>query len=156
MSIQKKHIFWGRCVDREQIVCNMEGFQDLIVTLICLGLFWVMVIQLWEMFSSLTHQVDFRQVTSQILFLLILVELFRLLIIYLQEHSVSVGVAVEVTIVSVLREVIVRGALEIPWVQLLAICGLLLILGVLMNLAKKPRARNRYYMGKCRYRESNH
>jgi uncharacterized membrane protein (DUF373 family) len=41
--------------------------------------------------------------------LLILVELFRLLIIYLQEHRVSIGVAVEVSIVSVLREIIVKA-----------------------------------------------
>jgi uncharacterized membrane protein (DUF373 family) len=41
-----------------------------------------------------------------------LVELFRLLIIYLQEQRVSIGVAMEIAIVSVLREVIVRGVLE--------------------------------------------
>ncbi|MGJ3252168.1 MAG: phosphate-starvation-inducible PsiE family protein, partial [Elainellaceae cyanobacterium] len=67
-----------------------------------------------------------------ILFLLILVELFRLLIIYLQEHRVSIGVAVEVSIVSVLREIIVRGVLETPWVQVLVACVFLLVLGALL------------------------
>ncbi len=60
--------------------------------------------------------------------MLILVELFRLLMVYLQEHSISVGVAVEVTIVSLLREIVVHGALEISWVNTLAICGLLFVL----------------------------
>jgi uncharacterized membrane protein (DUF373 family) len=60
------------------------------------------------------------------------VELFRLLIIYLQEHRVSVGVAVEVSIVSVLREIIVRGILETPWSQVLATCFFLLSLGGLL------------------------
>ncbi|HEY9847551.1 MAG TPA: phosphate-starvation-inducible PsiE family protein, partial [Candidatus Caenarcaniphilales bacterium] len=74
----------------------------------------------------------FPSVTSDILFILILVEIFRLLIIYLQEQRISVGVAVEVSIVSVLREVIIREALEIPWQQILAICAFLLVLAVLL------------------------
>ncbi|OKH29738.1 hypothetical protein NIES2101_43070, partial [Calothrix sp. HK-06] len=43
-----------------------------------------------------------------------------------------VRVAVEVTIVSVLREIIIRGALEIPWQQILSVCSLLLVLGILL------------------------
>jgi uncharacterized membrane protein (DUF373 family) len=59
--------------------------------------------------------------------------------VYLQEHSISVGVAVEVTIVSVLREVVVHGALDISGLQTAAICGLLLILGgMLIVCAKTP------------------
>jgi len=136
-----RFIFSNRWLDRHQIVRNMEAFQDVIVIFLCLGLFAVMVIQLLEMFGSLIQPepVDFQKVTAKILFLLILVELFRLLVIYLQEHSVSVGVAVEVTIVSVLREVIVHGALEISWVQVLALCGLLFVLGgLLMVCARTP------------------
>jgi uncharacterized membrane protein (DUF373 family) len=75
---------------------------------------------------------NFPRVTSDILFLLILVELFRLLIIYLKEHRVSIGVAVEVSIVSVLREIIVRGILETPWVQVMAACSFLIVLGSLL------------------------
>jgi len=51
-------------------------------------------------------------VTSDILFILILVELFRLLIIYLQEQRISVGSSGSFN--SVLREVIIREVLEIP------------------------------------------
>lgn len=72
--------------------------------------------------------------TADILFLLILVELFRLLIIYLQEQRISIGVAVEVAIVSALREVIVKGVLETDWSQVLATCAFLLVLGVLLVL----------------------
>jgi Na+(H+)/acetate symporter ActP len=64
--------------------------------------------------------------------LLILVELFRLLIIYLQEQRVSIGVAVEVSIVSVLREVIVRGVLETSWIQILAACAFLMVMAALL------------------------
>ncbi|RUT09526.1 hypothetical protein DSM106972_000200 [Dulcicalothrix desertica PCC 7102] len=74
-----------------------------------------MVIRLYDLFSSLIVPIKFQNITSDILFILILVELFKLLIIYLREQRISVGVAVEVKIVSVLREIIIRGALEIPW-----------------------------------------
>jgi uncharacterized membrane protein (DUF373 family) len=129
---RSRFILGNRWFNRNQIVQSMEAFQDLIVVLLCIGLFCVMVIQLWHIFILLIYPINFKAVTSDILFLLILVELFRLLIIYLQEHSVAVGVAVEVSIVSILREVIVHGALEINWLQLLSICCLLSILGVLL------------------------
>jgi len=66
-----------------------------------------LAIQLRAMFISLLPPLDFKAVTSDILFLLILVELFRLLVIYLQEESLDWGSCAKYSIVSVLREVIV-------------------------------------------------
>ena len=117
---------------RERIVQNLETIQNLIVVALSIALFCVMVIRLADLFLSLLVPLKFQGVTSNILFILILVEIFRLLIIYLQEQRISVGVAVEVSIVSVLREVIIRGALEIPWQQILAVCAFLLVLGGLL------------------------
>ena len=91
-----------------------------------------MVLQIREMILSLLPPIQFHVVTADILSLLIWVELFRLLIIYLKEQRVSIGVAVEVTIVSVLREMIVRGVLETSWSQVLAVCAFLLVLGALL------------------------
>ena len=123
---------WYVWLNKTAIVRALETVQDLIVVSLCLALFSVMVIQLRAMFISLLPPLNFKAVTSDILFLLILVELFRLLIIYLQEQRVSIGVAVEVSIVSVLREVIVRGVLETPWSQTLSTCAFLLVMGVLL------------------------
>ena len=95
-----------------RIVQVLEFVQDLIVICLCIGLFSFMVLEIKDMFISLLPPVQFRTVTADFLYLLILVELFRLLIIYLQEQRVSIGVAVEVAIVSVLREMIVRGMLS--------------------------------------------
>ena len=135
--LKSQFLFSNRWLSRHWIVRNMEAFQDLIVIVLCLGLFVIMVMQLWVLFTTLEMPVDFKHVTAKILFILILVEVFRLLIVYLQEHSIAVGVAVEVTIVSVLREVIVHGALEISWQQVLSICSLLLILGALLVVCAK-------------------
>jgi uncharacterized membrane protein (DUF373 family) len=130
--LQNPTINWYYWLNRNHIVRVLETVQDLIVISLCIGLFSLMAIQLRAMFLSLLPPLNFKAVTSDILFLLILVELFRLLIIYLQEQRVSIGVAVEVSIVSVLREVIVRGVLEAPWSQVLAACAFLLVLGVLL------------------------
>lgn len=123
---------WLESLYSGSVIRLLEAIQDLIVISLCIGLFSFMVMQLREMVLSLLPPLELQNVTSDILFLLILVELFRLLVIYLQEHRVSIGVAVEVSIVSVLREIIVRGILETPWPQILATCSFLLVLSVLL------------------------
>jgi uncharacterized membrane protein (DUF373 family) len=70
---------------------------------------------------------------GDILFILVLLELFRLLLIYLEEHRVSVTTMVEVGIVSTLREVILRGALHISWQQLLVVCGFMATLAIVLR-----------------------
>ena len=114
------------------IVRTLEMVQDGIIVCLCIGLFAVMTIQIRAMFFSLLPPSHFREVTADILYLLILVELFRLLIIYLQEQRVSIGVAVEVAIVSVLREIIVNSILEVPWSQILATCAFLMVMALLL------------------------
>jgi len=71
-----------------RVVQVLEMIQDLIVISLCIGLFSFMVLEVREMFMSLLPPIQFRIITADILFLLILVELFRLLIIYLQEKRV--------------------------------------------------------------------
>ncbi|ARV58972.1 hypothetical protein BZZ01_10280 [Nostocales cyanobacterium HT-58-2] len=127
-----RYAWLNTCLNRNSLVRCLEAIQDLLVISLCIGLFSFMTIQLRAMFYSLLPPLNFQVVTSDILFLLILVELFRLLIIYLQEQRISIGVAVEVSIVSVLREVIVRGVLEAHWTQILASCAFLLVMAVLL------------------------
>ena len=121
-------------MQRDTIVKNLEKIQDFIVISLCIGLFCVMLIRLGEMFLSLLKPTDFQAITADILFILILVELFRLLIIYLQEQRISVGAAVEVSLVSALREVVVVGVIEVPLEKLLGVCAFLAILGGLLYL----------------------
>ncbi|EDY38798.1 conserved hypothetical protein [Cyanobium sp. PCC 7001] len=129
---QAQAVPWYQQLRRVQIVQTLEAIQDLIAISLCVGLFGVMVLQMKVMFSSLLSEPKFHAITSDILFILILVELFRLLIIYLQEQRVSIGVSVEIAIVSVLREVIVNGVLETDWHQILAVCLFLSTMAVLM------------------------
>ena len=123
---------WHQQFRRPQIVQALEAVQDLIAVSLCLGLFCVMALQLKGIFASLLSTPQFHAITADILFILILVELFRLLIIYLQEQRVSIGVSVEIAIASVLREVIVNGVLETEWQQMLAVCLFLATAALLM------------------------
>ena len=123
---------WYKLLNSSGVIKILEFIQDSIIISLCIGLFGFMTLQLREMFVSLLPPLNFTRVTADMLFILILVELFRLLIIYLQERRVSIGVAVEISIVSVLREIIVKGILEIPWTQVLATCSFLLVLAVLL------------------------
>lgn len=123
---------WNEWFERETIINSLEAIQNAIVIALSIALFCVMLIRLGDLFLSLLIPLKFQNVTSDILFILILIELFRLLIIYLKEQRISIGVSVEVSIVSVLREVIIRGALELEWQQILAICAFLLVLGGLL------------------------
>ncbi|OKH31261.1 hypothetical protein NIES2101_41720 [Calothrix sp. HK-06] len=122
-----------RWFKRTSIINNLIFFQDLIVICVCFALFGAMIIQLADMFHALIYIRNPQEVTSDTLILLILVELFRLLVTYLEEHRISVEVAVEVAIVSILREVIVRGLLEFATGKIVAIGVFLLALAILLR-----------------------
>ncbi len=126
--------FWKSWFHRVTIVRNLEIFQNFIIVSLCIGIFCVMLIRLGEMFLSLLEPINFQIITSDILFVLILVEIFRLLIVYLEEQRISIEAAVEVSMVSALREVILGGVLDIPLDRLFGVCLFLSVLGGLLFL----------------------
>jgi len=114
--------------------------QDGIVVCLCLLLFAGMGIKLLHLGQAMIRGVDFSLVIGDVLFILVLLEVFRLLLIYLEEHHVSVATMVEVGIVSTLREVILMSPTHISWVSLLVICAFLITLGLLLRYAGIRRA----------------
>ena len=113
----------------------LELTQDLIVFGLCLMLFTAMGVKLFHLGQSMFRGTDFSLVVGDILFILVLLEVFRLLLIYLEEHRISIATMVEVGIVSTLREVILRGALHIDWQVLLVVSVFLLTLGMILRYA---------------------
>jgi uncharacterized membrane protein (DUF373 family) len=120
---------------RHAVRSVLEFVQDLIVLGLCAGLFVAMVIKLVHLGQLLLRGTDFSPVVADILFILVLMELFRLLLIYLEEHRISVATMVEVGIVATLREVLLRGALEVHWLQMLVLCAFILTLAVVLRYA---------------------
>ena len=67
-----------------------------------------------------------------------MVEWTRLLPAYRRDHHVAVDVMVEFGIVSTLREVVLRGVVELRWEQALALAAFLLALGLLLRFWAYP------------------
>jgi uncharacterized membrane protein (DUF373 family) len=119
----------------------LELTQDVIVFGLCIMLFAAMGVKLFHLGRLMFQGTDFSLVVGDILFLLVLLELFRLLVIYLEEHRVSVPTMVEVGIVSTLREVILRGALHIEWQQLLVVSVFIVTLAFVLRYSGIRRHR---------------
>src|SRR4051794_20194665 len=111
----------------------LEWVQDIIVLALGAALFIAMLTKLGQLGRLLIQGTDFQDVMANILFVLVLIELFRLLIIYLDEHRISVSTMVEVGIVSTLREVILHGPLEVEWRQMLVVSIFVLTLGLVLR-----------------------
>ena len=112
----------------------IEPAQDVLVLGLGIALLGVMLRTLISLFWELTLPVlDFRAVISEVLFVLVMIEVLRLLIVYLQEHRVAVDFMVELGIVSTLREIVLLGIVELSWTQILALSLFILALGVLLR-----------------------
>jgi uncharacterized membrane protein (DUF373 family) len=120
-----------------RIFRNLDNLQDLMVLACGIGLVFKMMLILVDVFVGLKAGIEVKEVTAQALFLLILVELFRLLAVYLKHHRIFVGIAVEVAVVSVLREIIVEGIIHMDAMLVFAICSFLVVLGGLMLVSHK-------------------
>src|SRR5712664_4080173 len=112
----------------------LEPVQDLLVLGIGLALFGLMVRTLVRLVREIfTPALDFRVVISEVLFMLVMVEVVRLLIVYLEEHRVAVDFMVELGIVATLREIVLRGVTELGWAQVVSLSAFLVALGALLR-----------------------
>lgn len=121
-----------RLLNRRRILINLDGFQDILVIILMLGLLVHMSLLLIKIFLDLRKSPTFNDIADEMLQVLILVEIFRLMAVYLESHHIPITEAVEVTLVSVLREVIVVGILHMTWQQIASICGFVLMMGTLL------------------------
>lgn len=136
MTVQHHHSESTGLRNRRHLVRSvLEFVQDLIVIGLCVGIFAAMVIKLLHLGRALMGGTDFSQVLADIMFILVLMELFRLLLIYLEEHRVSISTMVEVGIVAAIREAILIGTLHVNWLQLLVLCAFILTLGLVLRYA---------------------
>jgi uncharacterized membrane protein (DUF373 family) len=116
---------------------TLENLQDVIATLL-LALLLVLSLQaLWRLARmALIEGAGITELLSEIVYILILTELYRLLIFYLREHRISVALTVEVVLVSTLREVMLKGAHEFESLRLLALSVLMVVLGGLLVMER--------------------
>jgi uncharacterized membrane protein (DUF373 family) len=116
---------------------TLENVQDVIVLLLMMLLLALSLQALWRVaLKAFFEGATTTQLLSEIVFVLILIELFRLLIFYVREHRISVALAVEVAVVSTLRELMLKGAHEVEWPVMLGLSLLLLVLGGLLAMER--------------------
>lgn len=112
----------------------LEPAQDVLVLGLGVALFGLMLRTLATLVMNIaSSEIDFREVIAQVLFMLVMVELLRLLIVYLEEHRVAVDFMLELGIVSTLREIVLRGVVDLGWPQILALSLFILALGALLR-----------------------
>jgi uncharacterized membrane protein (DUF373 family) len=116
---------------------TLENLQDVIVCLVLAVLLLLSLRALWRLARMATIEAaPSEQLLSEIMFVLILTEVYRLLIFYLSDHRISVALTVEVALVSTLREVILKGAHEFDWRRILGLSLLLVVLGGLLAMER--------------------
>jgi uncharacterized membrane protein (DUF373 family) len=112
----------------------LEPAQDMLVLAVGLALFGLMVRTVASLFLQIFRaSLNFREVIAEVLFMLVMVEVVRLVIIYLGEHRVAVDFMVELGIVATLREIVLRGVTDLAWQQVIALTVFLLALGALLR-----------------------
>ena len=115
---------------------TLETLQDVVVTLLMVLLLFLSLQALWRLTRMAVAVAATTQLLSEIVFVLILTEVYRLLIYYLRDHRISVALTVEVALVSTLREVMLKGAHEFEPLRLLGLSLLLVVLGGLLAMER--------------------
>ena len=137
MSSVRRSDTLNRRFSLDRLFRNLDALQDIVVFICGALLVFKMMLILGDILLDIRAGLDFKTIAANSLFLLILVELFRLLAVYLKYHRIYVSIAVEVTIVSILREVILIGLVHIDYQLVWAMCGFLFALAVLMLVSHK-------------------
>lgn len=115
----------------------LEHLQDVVAFLLMMLLLGLALQTLWRLaMMGFVEAAPMNQVLSEIIFVLILMEVYRLLVFYLREHRVSVVLTVEVALISTLQELMIKGAHEMEWLRIVGMSVLLLVLGGLLAMER--------------------
>lgn len=119
---------------------TFETVQDLIIILLAVIIFVLAIKVILKITFELSEEFEFRAVISEILYVMILAEIYRMIIVYLREHRVAISFMAEIALVATLREIIIVGIVDIPPMSLLVITAFILSLTVVIKLTKKEES----------------
>ncbi len=111
----------------------LEIAQDVVVIGLMVMLLGIALVALVQLFRLAMEPHAPKVILGQVVYILILAELYRTLIFYLREHRVSVALIMEMAIVTTVNELILIGH-DGPPLRYLAIAALLLVLGGLLAI----------------------
>ena len=88
----------------------LEFLEDVIVLILLLLLFLLSIYALYDIYLGLTKaKVKVYDLIPKFIYLFILIELFRLTIVYLKERRIDTSLIVKTTLIAVLREIIIKA-----------------------------------------------
>lgn len=121
--------FWIHSIFRKYIEVTM----DLILVGLVLVTFIFIMKTIYLLGLVIYKETNIPHVISEFLFIFILIEIMRILIIYIEFHHVSVDIMVELAIVAILREIMIKGAIELETMKVAGISLLIAVLGLLLK-----------------------
>lgn len=111
----------------------VELIMDIIIVSLIAVIFVLVSKTIFLMAKSLLNETNITYIISEIMFIFILMETTRLLIIYLEYHRVAIDTMVEIVIVSILREILLKGILHIEPLLLAGVALIIVVLGMLLR-----------------------
>ena len=129
---EKRHIpfyFWIHSAFRKYI----EVLMDLVmVGLVVVTVFFI-IKTIYLLGQVIYKETNIPHVISEFLFIFILIEIVRILIVYIEFHHVSVDIMVELAIVAILREIMLKGAIEMETLKIVGLSFLIAVLSLLLR-----------------------
>ena len=110
----------------------MELLQDAVVVLLSVTLFRMGFVFLYRVWREIIALGNFQEVLSNIIFVVITIELYRLLVHYLRYHKVDLNILVEVGVSVIIQKVVLVGVDEFTMQQLVGIFLILVSLGAIL------------------------
>lgn len=126
---QATFYFWIHSAFRKYIEVTM----DLILVGLVIVTFVFIMKTIYLLGLVIYKETNIPHVISEFLFVFILIEVMRILIIYIEFHHVSVDIMVELAIVAILREIMLKGAIELETIKVAGISLLIAVLGLLLK-----------------------
>jgi uncharacterized membrane protein (DUF373 family) len=110
----------------------MELLQDAVVVLLNVTLFGMGFMFLYQVWREIIALGNLQEGLSNIIFVVITIELYRLLVHYLRYHKVDLNILVEVGVSVIIQKVVLVGVDEFTMQQLVGISLLLVSLGAIL------------------------
>jgi uncharacterized membrane protein (DUF373 family) len=113
-----------------------ELFEDIIIVLLTVLLFILSINALFDIVLALfSDKYSFIELIPKFLYVFILTELFRLMIVYLTERRVDTSLIIKTTLIAILREIIIKA----PHLKFYDYIGISILLAVLGSMYYIPK-----------------
>ncbi|MEJ5173255.1 MAG: phosphate-starvation-inducible PsiE family protein [Hydrogenothermaceae bacterium] len=113
-----------------------ELFEDFVIVILSILLFYLSLVALYDIgYAIYDSKATFIELIPKFLYIFILVELFRLMIVYLTERRIDTSMVVKTTLIAILREVIIKAP-HLKFEDYLGVSVLIAVLGSMYYIPK--------------------